>query len=280
MNVTSLFDGVFAKKASKFLAGTPLAGSVGKGKVAAAATAAYDQFTTERPLRTLLHKARAGAGQPVSVKLSASLEQLLNQAGVDGSAGSSLSSTLAKLQDFGTGKNLKSGSLLSLLQKDPQFGHKIKELADTLSAATSGMKQGFLSQAEAKIAQLSSAASGAKQTSDDVKQGLLNQAEAKIAQLSSAAQGAKQTSEGLKQGLLDQVEAKIAQLSTAAQGAKQTSDGIKQGLLNQAEAKIAQLSSAAQGAKQTSDGIKQELMDVAAAKVAKVSAATQSVKQG
>lgn len=149
--MTSLFDGIFVKKAGKLLSKTPFAGAVGNGKFAAAAAAAVDHLTTERPLRTLLHKARQGAGEPVSVKLSANLEQMLKSAGVDSSATDAMASSLAKLQGLGMGKNLKPGSLMQMLHKDPQFGQKLKQLADTLGAATAGLKKGYLSAAAANM---------------------------------------------------------------------------------------------------------------------------------
>jgi len=133
VNITSMFDGLFARTASNLMANSKFGKSPGGGKMAAAAAGFMNQLSTERPLRTLLSRARDGAGQPISVKLNASLEEA-----------SKLRSELlggVDLMGFlrGDGAMTKKGSLAEALLKDPQMGQKLKSLADTLQAVSAGM---------------------------------------------------------------------------------------------------------------------------------------------
>jgi hypothetical protein len=128
-----MFDGLFARTASNLMANSKFGKSPGGGKMAAAAAGFMNQLSTERPLRTLLSRARDGAGQPISVKLNASLEEA-----------SKLRSELlggVDLMGFLRGDEAmtKKGSLAEALLKDPQMGEKLKSLADTLQAVSAGM---------------------------------------------------------------------------------------------------------------------------------------------
>eukprot|EP00879_Flechtneria_rotunda_P014069 GHRR01014699.1.p1 GENE.GHRR01014699.1~~GHRR01014699.1.p1 ORF type:complete len:604 (+),score=164.45 GHRR01014699.1:196-2007(+) len=77
MNMSSMFDGIFAKAMAKVAAKSNLGSTpLGNGGLAAATLPAFGQLTAEKPLRTLLMKARQGAGQPVSIKLNAQLDQM------------------------------------------------------------------------------------------------------------------------------------------------------------------------------------------------------------
>lgn len=118
VNVSSLFDGLFMQTASKLM---ERAGGGGGKVVAAAAGAAADvaRLQEQRPLRTLLAKARDGAGKPVSISVRAELEQVLG-------AGGSLQALL---------DGAKPGSLLQLLARDKQVGGQLQRLADTLADA-------------------------------------------------------------------------------------------------------------------------------------------------
>ncbi|KAF8069456.1 hypothetical protein HT031_001572 [Scenedesmus sp. PABB004] len=130
VNMTTLFDGIFAKTAAKLMSAGAGA-DVGQGKAAAAAAAAAEELSAERPLRTLLARARQGAGQPVAVKLDGSLDQLSGAAG-------GLRDSLAGLLAGGG----KPGSVLELLGKDPRLAQRLQGLAAALGGGASAGQGG------------------------------------------------------------------------------------------------------------------------------------------
>lgn len=105
---------------------------LGHGKLAAS-LGGVSETLGEKPLRTLLAQARKGAGQPIDIKLEASLDSALNSlrtAASSTGAGAGLSELLAA-----AGKAQK-GSLMDLLVKDKgTFGHmqELSTLLDNMS---------------------------------------------------------------------------------------------------------------------------------------------------
>lgn len=129
MNMSSLFDGIFAKKASALLSKTPLAGQVGSGKLAAAAAGMLgSQMAGEQPMRTLLAQARQGAGQPVAAKISSSFEQAMQ---------AMMASIKARAADGkADGSAMQGPTLGQLLRQSPETAQNIKQLAGMLKQAT------------------------------------------------------------------------------------------------------------------------------------------------
>lgn len=78
-NVTNLFDGMFTTTASHLMGKTRLGGKI-TNQLPGVGGGLAESLLTDKPLRTLLSKARAGAGQPVSLRLEAGLEDALGQA--------------------------------------------------------------------------------------------------------------------------------------------------------------------------------------------------------
>lgn len=123
-NMSELFDGIFAQTAGKLLGGV-----LGKGHGAAGGLA--EQLARERPLRTLLAKARQGAGEPISFKLKAKLDEVIDAAG--DTAGAVTEGIGAAFQGLLGGQ---AGGLADMLSRDPLLGGKLKQLADALGAAS------------------------------------------------------------------------------------------------------------------------------------------------
>jgi hypothetical protein len=125
MNMTHLFDNIFANSAGKLLSGP---------RAAAATAAAAGNVLGQHPMRTLLAKARQGAGQPVSLKLHGSLDQALKTVGAFGGAAAE---TL--------GAAATPGSIMEILRKDPGTGQRLKQMADALQKAMEAMRSGDFS---------------------------------------------------------------------------------------------------------------------------------------
>ncbi|WIA10229.1 hypothetical protein OEZ85_010431 [Tetradesmus obliquus] len=125
IDMSSLFDNIFANSASKLLSGP---------RAAAATAAAAADVLGQHPMRTLLAKARHGSGQPVALKLHGSLDQALKSVGAFGGA---------------VGETLQAaaqpGSVMEILRKDPNAGQRLKAMADVLQQATEAMRSGDFS---------------------------------------------------------------------------------------------------------------------------------------
>jgi hypothetical protein len=125
MNMSSLFDNVFANSASKLLSGP---------RAAAATAAATGNVLSQHPMRTLLAKARQGAGQPVALKLHGSLDQALKSVSAFGDVAAE---TLGAAE--------RPGNVMEILRKDPAVGQRLKQMADVLQQATEAMCSGDFS---------------------------------------------------------------------------------------------------------------------------------------
>jgi hypothetical protein len=122
MNMSSLFDNVFASASSKLLSGP---------RAAAATAAAAGNVLGQHPMRTLLAKARQGAGQPVALKLHGSLDQALKAVSAFGGAAGETFAAAAR-----------PGTVMEILRKDPKMGQRLKQMADVLQQATEAMRSG------------------------------------------------------------------------------------------------------------------------------------------
>jgi hypothetical protein len=125
MNMSNLFDNVFASTSSKLLSGP---------RAAAATAAAAGNVLGQHPMRTLLAKARQGAGQPVAVKLHGSLDQAMEAVSAFSDAAVDTFEAAAR-----------PGSVMEILRNDPRMGQRLKQMADTLQQATEAMHSGDFS---------------------------------------------------------------------------------------------------------------------------------------
>jgi hypothetical protein len=85
-------------------------------------------------MRTLLAKARQGAGQPVALKLHGSLDQALKSVSAFGDVAAE---TLGAAE--------RPGNVMEILRKDPAVGQRLKQMADVLQQATEAMCSGDFS---------------------------------------------------------------------------------------------------------------------------------------